>query len=485
MQVVQRLTKENTIMKNKRKTSIGKRMIAILVVLGLITALMCVLNVMAYDVLDSYNQSLQEQITILQSGMEISGESAKAIEEINYLMNRITIKIDGTYIFDVILVVVALIITAIAIFVSLRMIVFPTKKVSKKLEELIATIQRDEGDLTIRIDAKSNDEVGQIANGINEFVELLQESMLSMKNNSELMTESLSIIGEKVKDTNNSVTNVSSSTEELAASMEEVAATIQEIASGSNNILEQVQEISESANSSVETVEDLQKRVLEMRDSVISNKERATKVISEIEGALEASVEESSSVTQIQELTTGILNIAGQTNLLALNASIEAARAGEAGRGFAVVAEEIRALAENSHHAANGIQEISVKVISAVDKLIANSKSMLQFMDSNVLKDYDSFVEIMEQYQVDTKLLSDIFNQFASESTDIADTMGRMNSNLSEMAITIDESSNAVTMVAIDASEVVQAVTEIQTETNSNRDITEKMLDDVKRFKKL
>ena len=142
-------------------------------------------------------------------------------------------------------------------------------------------------------------------------------------------------------------------------------------------------------------------------------------------------------------------------------------------------------MAENSHHAANGIQEISVKVISAVDKLITNSKSMLQFMDSNVLKDYDSFVEIMEQYQVDTKMLSDIFGRFASESTDIADTMGRMNSNLSEMAITIDESSNAVTMVATDASEVVQAVTEIQTETNSNRDMTEKMLDDVKRFKKL
>ena len=478
MHVVQSLTKENTKMKNKRKTSIGVRMITILVVLGLITAVMCVLNVMAYDVLRSYNQSLQEQIALLQSGTDTT-------EQISYLMNRINIKIDGTYIFDIILVAVALVVTLIAIIISLRLIVFPTKKVSKKLEELIATIQNGEGDLTIRIDAKSNDEVGQIAHGINEFVELLQECMLSMKNDSMLMTESLSVISEKVRDTNNSVTNVSSSTEELAASMEEVSATIQEIANGSNNILEQVQNISESANSSVATVEDLQKRVLEMRDSVISNKVRATKVISEIEGALEASVEESSSVTQIQELTTGILNIAGQTNLLALNASIEAARAGEAGRGFAVVAEEIRALAENSHHAANGIQEISGKVISAVDKLIANSKSMLEFMDSNVLKDYDSFVEIMEQYQVDTKMLSDIFGEFANGSTDIADIMGRMNSNLSEMAITIDESSNAVTLVATDASEVVQAVSEIQTETNSNRDITEKMLDSVKRFKKL
>ena len=146
-------------MKSKRKTSIGRRMIAILVGLGFITALMCILNVQAYKVLDSYNQSLQEQIVVLQRDAGSTEEITKAIEEIDYLMNRISIKIDGTYIFDVILVIVALLITAAAIFISLRLIVFPTKKVSRKLEELIESIQRGEGDLTIRIDAKSNDEV--------------------------------------------------------------------------------------------------------------------------------------------------------------------------------------------------------------------------------------------------------------------------------------------------------------------------------------
>lgn len=168
-----------------------------------------------------------------------------------------------------------------------------------------------------------------------------------------------------------------------------------------------------------------------------------------------------------------------------MNASIEAARAGEAGRGFAVVAEEIRDLAENCHQAANGIQEISVKVVSAVNKLVKNSQNMLEFMDSNVMKDYDSFVEIMEQYQKDTKVLSDIFYEFASESASMTDTMEKMNSNISEMATTIDESSNAVNLVAEDTSEVVMAMSEIQKETNNNHNIIEKMLDIVKRFKKL
>lgn len=460
-------------------------MIAILTTLGVITTLMCVLNVMAYSVLDGYNKSLQGEIAALEAQVEMTEENTEVTEQIDYLMERIDIKIEGTYIFDVILVVVALVITAIAIIISLKLIVFPTKRVSKKLEELIASVEKGEGDLTLRMDVKTNDEIGQIAQDINTFVELLQNSMLSMKENAGVITESLSVIAEKIRDTNNNVTNVSSSTEELAASMEEVSATIQEIASGSNNILEQVQGISQNANASVETVDDLQKRVLVMRDDVLANKNTTTKVIAEIESALETSVEESNSVKQIQELTQGILNIAGQTNLLALNASIEAARAGEAGRGFAVVAEEIRALAENSHQAANGIQEISVKVVNAVNKLVENSNQMLAFMDTNVLKDYDSFVEIMEQYQKDTKMLSDIFGGFANESTDITNTMERMASNINEMAITIDESSNAVTTVAMDASEVVQAMAEIQQENTSNRDVTEEMIDSVRKFKKL
>ena len=472
-------------MKRKRKTSIGKRMIAILATLGVITTLMCVLNVMAYSVLDGYNKSLQGEIAALEVQVEMTEENAEITEQIDYLMERIDIKIEGTYIFDVILVVVALVITAIAIIISLKLIVFPTKRVSKKLEELIASVEKGEGDLTLRMDVKTNDEIGQIAQDINIFVELLQNSMLSMKENAGVITESLSVVAEKIRDTNNNVTNVSSSTEELAASMEEVSATIQEIASGSNNILEQVQGISQNANVSVEKVDDLQKRVLTMKDSVMANKNATTRVIADIQSALETSVEESNNVKQIQELTQGILNIAGQTNLLALNASIEAARAGEAGKGFAVVAEEIRALAENSHQAANGIQEISVKVVTAVNKLVENSNQMLAFMDTNVLKDYDSFVEIMEQYQKDTKMLSDIFGGFANESTDITNTMERMASNINEMAITIDESSNAVTTVAMDASEVVQAMAEIQQENTSNRDVTEEMIDSVRKFKKL
>lgn len=467
----------------KRKSSVAAKMSAILVSLGLITGLMCFLNLMAYDVLKDFNVSLQETVVALESA---SGTDAESLaEHANWLLERIDIKIAGTYIFDIILVVLALVVTAVAIIISLRMIATPTKKVSSTLDDIVTSIQKNEGDLTARVNVNSNDEIGQMATGINDFIELLQNNMITMRNNAERLQASVDVVTNKVEASNGSVTNVSSSTEELAASMEAVAATIQEIADGSTNVLGQAKNISKDADSGVQAVNELQNRVKATRDNVEDSRKTTTSVINSIEDALESAVEESKSVSKIQELTQGILDIAGQTNLLALNASIEAARAGEAGRGFAVVAEEIRVLADNSQQAANSIKEISGLVIHAVNKLVENSKEMLAFMDTNVVKDYDSFVEIMNQYQKDTEELSAMMAGFASEASGMAGTMQSMTSGINDIATTIDESANAVTTVATDASELVEAMVEIQNETYTNREVSAEMIALVNRFKKL
>lgn len=307
-------------------------MIGILIALGILTGLMCFLNLMAYEVLEEYQVSLQKAVVALETASE--AEAATLAEEANYLLERIEVKIHGTYVFDIVLIVISVVVTIVAIFISMQSIANPLKRVSNTLEEITTSIHNNQGDLTVRVNVKSHDEVGQIAAGINEFVDLLQNNMIMMRHSSDQLQNSMNVVTDKVDTSNMSVTNVSSSTEELVASMEEIAATIQEMANHSANVLEQSMGISEDASHGVAVANDLQMRVSETRLNVENNRKTTTDVVENIQVALESAVEESKSVSKIQEITSGILQIAGQTNLLALNASIEAARAGEAGRGF-------------------------------------------------------------------------------------------------------------------------------------------------------
>ena len=469
----------------KGKSSIGVKMVLILVVLGIITFLMCYLNLMAYDVLREYNQSLTEEIHGYKSMVENTAEMQNIASDIDFLMERMEIRISGTYIFDIILVVLAMIVTVFAIIVSRTMIVSPIKKVSGELEEIVEAIRNDNGDLTVRIKIKSNDEIGQMASDINAFLEVLQSYMIQMRDDSEVLMNSIDMINKETEESNKNIKNVSSSTEELAASMQEVSATIQQISNGSSQVVEKVQGMSTSVDEGVTMVTDIKVRAGSMREETITSKQSATGVFENMGKVLEVSVEESRSVGQIQNLTDDILSIASQTNLLALNASIEAARAGEAGKGFAVVADEIRVLAENSSNTANRIQEISNVVVTAVEQLSDNAKKMLEYVDKNVMKDYDAFVGIANQYQQDAEKMEEIFVEFATQANTMAEAMRFVDTNLANMATTIDESTIAVSTVAEDASDLVGAMMEIQNEVENNKKISEEMGAQVKRFKRL
>ena len=196
-------------------------------------------------------------------------------------------------------------------------------------------------------------------------------------------------------------------------------------------------------------------------------------------------VEASKSVNEIEKLTENILNIAAQTNLLALNASIEAARAGEAGRGFAVVADEIRQLADSSRETANNIQEISGKVIEAVNNLSANATEMIRFVDEKVTLDYDNFVKIIGNYDADTDQASNTFNEFAVKSKDSLGTMNDMNEGINNISITIEESAKGVTNVAQEISQLVTAISAITVQADENKNLSEDLSDEVAKFEKV
>lgn len=393
--------------------------------------------------------------------------------------------IQTSQIMAVIIFVLYILVAAIIVIVINVTVAGPAKRASVHLNKIINQIENNEGDLTERITVKTKDEVGELVKGVNSFIEQLQQIIQKIQSESNNMNLSVRNITEGIDNSNENAGSVSAAMEELAASMEEVAATMAQITSGAQAVLDSAKDMSVKAQNGTNFVNDVKGRAEELKVSATGSKESTSQMILDIRTLLEQAIENSKSVDKINQLTGEILNISSQTNLLALNASIEAARAGEAGRGFAVVADEIRVLADNSRDTANNIQNISKMVTQAVDDLAKNANQMLQFVDETVLVDYENFVDTANQYHSDADSMDGILKDFYSAAQNLEETMADMTEGIDGINTAVDESAQGVTSAAQNTSQLVEALRDIMGEANSNKDVSEKLQNEVERFKKI
>ncbi|MEK5040334.1 methyl-accepting chemotaxis protein [Sporosarcina sp. FSL K6-3457] len=378
-----------------------------------------------------------------------------------------------------------LISVSVAFGITMKTIIKPLKKANESLGEIIWKLEENEGDLTVRIANNSEDEVGQIINGINRFLETLQNVMISIKSGSSMINGTTENISNQILESKDSTSNISGALHELSAGMEEISSTIQNIGVGAQEVLTSANSIADDANTNSVHVGRIVERADEIRSQSNKNKVQMESVLVGIKQSMDTAVKNSRSVERIKELTTDILGISSQTNLLALNASIEAARAGEAGKGFAVVAEEVLVLAESTKESANDIQNINTLVTTSVEELIHNANEIMSYITEKVLVDYDGFVEMANTYKQDIDTIDEMLARFSTQSGDLRNISNNMAEGIHDITLAVEESTNVMIQSNEDAANLLDSITIITDEVTYNRKTVNDLNNQVNKFKKL
>lgn len=357
----------------------------------------------------------------------------------------------------------------VAFLVSTRKVVNPIVKTNKELKEISTLINDNNGDLTKRVNVKSSDEIGQLAQGINQFLDILQNTIGKIVEGSKNLDNMINSVGENVTVSNDNAQDVSSAMEELSATMQEIAATIQTVNDNTESVGKNVVDIADKTEQINNYSQDMRERADSLAKSADENKRTTDEMVGNIVGTLKKAIEDSKSVERVNELTGEILNISSQTNLLALNASIEAARAGEAGKGILRCSCEIRQLADSSRDTANNIQAINEHVTSAVYQLIDNSNKIINYIEETIFADYDSFVQAGAQYNEDACYISETMQEFAEKTEKLKELMKNTVESIEGISSGVEQSANAVTSSAVSTSQLVEQMNSIDKEMSESR----------------
>ncbi|CDT80211.1 methyl-accepting chemotaxis protein [Vibrio coralliirubri] len=346
------------------------------------------------------------------------------------------------------LIITAVVITLIVIVLVSWLVSFlfrDLNRVSAALEEIAS----GEGDLTQRLEPKSDDEIGQLAANFNRFVGNMHTMVIKLSEVSAALGNQARQTASQAEERSARIQMQQDEINMVATAVNEMAAATQEIAGNADHTAQNSSEAVGACEHGTGQVTQTQSSIQNLAQEV----QIATNVILELE-------EHGNSINAI---LSNIQGIAEQTNLLALNAAIEAARAGEQGRGFAVVADEVRVLSQRTHGSTQEIQQTIELLQGTTGKAVSIMNDSRSLAETSV-DDANSAAASLTQIHAAVERISDMATQIASAAEEQASVTSEITRNTEGIRDVSNELADEAHQAAEQAAQLSELSHELESE---------------------